>query len=224
MLWRAQWRRPQPFRRVPGRLSSRSCRMGTRQACRKRESATTCAAAAGRQRCAFAVPDRGGTQLSRDDLWDNRALQHELASSGGKSKILNFRGATFGLPVRRSDPFWARATKSRLFVSFSYQGEPECPFDVSTCNVVLYLSLTTVEETDVRRCRKNGSPQAVAHRRTGCRRDSGGAARGMLLAAFPAAAPAGCRSGPAAGAATGSGCPRLTGGTVETQGSGPRSG
>ena len=50
-------------------------------------------------------------------------------------------------------------------------GNQKCAFDVnSRCPIgVLRSSPSTLEEKDVRRCRKNGSPRA------GCRPDSGGA-------------------------------------------------
>jgi len=76
--------------------------------------------------------------------------------------------------------------------------------------VVLRLSISTVEETDVPRRRKNGSPQAVAYRRADRRRDSSGVRGRVLLAALPAAAATGCSSGSATpSAAAGAGCPRV---------------
>jgi hypothetical protein len=85
-------------------------------------------------------------------------------------------------------------------------GNRKCAFDVNSwCPIgVLCSSPSTLEEKDVRRCRKNGSPRA------GCRPDSSGAARGMRLAAGPAAAATGCRF--ATATASDAACPRLTGG------------
>jgi hypothetical protein len=92
----------------------------------------------------------------------NRALHDELASNGSKSKIFIDRPS-----VRpRGQPVAVAATKADIFV---LGREPEWPVDVNLSLavnhfsiVVLYFSPSTVEEADVRRCRKNGSPQAVA--------------------------------------------------------------
>src|SRR5207245_4099176 len=71
--------------------------------------------------------------------------------------------------------------------------------------------------TDVRRCRENGLPPEGPQCGAGCTRDSGGAGRGMFLAAAPAAGANGCHPAAAAPTASGSGCPRLTGGAVRLE-------
>jgi hypothetical protein len=63
---------------------------------------------------------------------------------------------------------------------------------------------STLEETDDRRCRKNGSQRGAA-----CDRDSSGSARG-LLAEPAAAANDGHSAAAASGTAAGSACPGLT--------------
>ena len=94
----------------------------------------------------------------------NRALHNELASNGSKSKI--FIDRTFGTLAVERQPVEV-AAKADIFRGMGR--EPECHVDVNLSLavnhfpiVVLYLSPSTVEETDVRCRRKNGSPQAAA--------------------------------------------------------------
>src|SRR4029077_17016168 len=86
----------------------------------------------------------------------------------------------------------------------------------------LLLGFSTVEEADVRHCRKIGPPQAVAYC-GGYRPDFRGAPRGLRPGAASAAGAAtGRLSGPASAASgSNSGCPRLTDGAA--RGTGPDS-
>lgn len=126
----------------------------------------------------------------------------KLASSGDKSKILNLTSGPSALKTRT----WKIAARKPIFCIRGNRNT------LSTFPlVVLRLSLSTVEETDVRRCRENGPPQAAAYRCAGCHRDSNGVGGGMRLAALPAAAATGGRSGSATPSAAGACRPWLRG-------------
>src|SRR5262249_4354304 len=131
-------------------------------------------------------------------------LDSELASRGRKSKIF----------IGCSQPMEGCVDQSAIFCVMGRQ--PEYPFDVIFNHflcVVSYLSTSTVEETDVRRCQENASLRAGAHCRSGRPRDPGGPPRGMPSAA--PAAPAGTGRRSVYASASAAACPRLTGSAVD---------
>ncbi len=116
-----------------------------------------------------------------------------------------------GVPAVANPAGEAGGDQSSIMLATGWEPEGSLRRLLRSLSVVaLCFSPSAMEESDVRRCPKNGPPQAFAECRAGCSRDSSGAARGgMLLAAAPAAGAAdGCHSAPAAAASV---RPRLAG-------------
>src|SRR5216684_3173025 len=93
----------------------------------------------------------------------NHALHNELASNGSKSKI--FIDRTFGTLAVGGRPVEVAGPKADILChGAGTRMPPSTLIKAVDCFpiVVLHFSPSTVEKTDVRRCRKNGSPQAVA--------------------------------------------------------------